>query len=550
MKKTIGTVAAAVGGALLLASCGSTSGASGSKADGWFWDFSKLGAYDAVSPNAQDNVKVGQDEEHGKFLSFDFTGSNSNTRGAYYNFKGGAPADPVYVIEFDASLKAGNNQGSAFAIYSGDQAGADTNNGLSKGWIINMTSGPRGPWTINETKTADIPAAKWCHYKLIVDRNQKLVSTVIIDENGTELTNKAVTAYNGNGAVKGVYMLAGRYQAVLSIDNVNIRAAKDGEGIGELGEEELTSAKFVEPPKALIKPTEEAADYVFDFHAYGDRMGDLTEKAEVTWTFGGIDTSDAAVAIKQEGAKATITVKKGDKSHVGVIKATAKIGEKEVTASTPFVIINAAADPTQIAPAAGYPTDYKDYGDGLVGYQAAPGGQKDMDTVFGWTIYGSNGARTLTLVKDEDGVKSLEFDNHKGGGSTIGVYQWRDQKKKFVVEATFKYDNSVDFGIYGNSTPNDSAAIKYAGIYAGGGMAMIGSSAIMGVNAHVFYKYVMTVDPAAKNYVVEIFDMNGKQIGKSDPVELGATQGRFLCISGGFPTNLAAFKAYTVGGDE
>lgn len=548
MKRTIGTVAAVMGGALMLAGCGSTSGASGGKANGWFWDFSKASAYDMISPNAQENVKIGQDEEHGKFLSFDFTGSTSNTRGAYYNFKGSAPSSPVYVIEFDASLKAGNNQDSGFAIYGTDFGIRDYNGGPEKGWVIYMTSGPRGPWTINGTKTVDIPSAKWCHYKLVVDRNQKLVSTVIIDGDGNELTNKTVTAYDGNGAVKGVYMKAGRYQAVMSIDNVNIRAAEEGEGLGELGEEVLNSARFIDPPAALIKTTDDPVDYVFDFKAYGDRMGDMTDKAEIVWTFGGIDTSDPAVVIKQEGAKATITVKKSDKTHVGVVSATATIGETSQTASTPFVIINAAADPAQIAPAPGYPADYKDFADELVGYKATVGGQKDSDPVLsGWSIYGSNAVRSLTLVKDDDGVKSLQFDNNKGSGSTIGVYQWRDQKKKFVIETTIKYDSSVEFGIWGNSTPNDSSAVKYATVYAGGGMAMVGSDAIMGVNGHVFYKYVITVDPAAKTYDVAIYDMSGAQVGKSGAADLGSTAGRFFCISGGFPTNVASFKAYTVG---
>lgn len=545
MKRTIGTVLAAVSGVVMMAGCASTGGA-GASGDGWVWNFDKSSAYDMISPNAQDNVKIGQDEDHGKFLSFDFTGSTANTRGAYYNFKGGAPADPVYVVEFDASLKAGNNQDSAFAIYSTDYSLRDTNGGLDKGWIINMTSSPKGPWTINNTKTAAIPAAKWCHFKLIVDRNQKLVSTVIMDGD-TELTEKAVTAYNGNGAVKGVYMKAGRYQAVMSIDNLNIRAAKEGEGLGELGEEVLYSAKFEGAPAPIVKVSDTPTDYVFDFKAYGDRMGDMTEKAEIKWTFGGIDTTDPAVTLKQEGSKATITVTKGEKSHVAVITATATIGDKTVSASAPFVILNAAAVPGQLIPAAGYPVNMSDYSDEMVGYQATAKGLKDRDPVLNnWSIYGSNGNRALTLVKDDDGIKSLQFDSNRGGGSTLGVYQWADQKKKFVVEATVKYDNAVEFGIWGVNTPNNTDSVKYATIYASGGMMMAGSAAIMNVNPKVFYKYVMTVDPAAKKYDVEVFDMSGKSVGKAEGADLGASGGRYFCITGGFPTNVASLKAYTV----
>ncbi len=549
MKKVLGTVAAAVSGIVMIAGCASTSGAGG-KTAGFTYDFSKFGQYDAISPNAQENVKVGQDEEHGKFLSFDFTGSTANTRGMYYNFKGSAPADPVYVVEFDASLKAGNNQASEFTIYSSDWASRDNNAGSDKGWIAKMTAEAKSSvWTMNSTKQIDIPGGKWCHFKLIIDRNQKLVSAIV--KNGDEeLTNKTVTAYNGNGAVKGVYMKAGRYTAVFNFDNLVIRSANADETIGELGEEELTSSEFTEAPAAIVKPKEEDAEYTFAFKAVGDRLGDLTEKAAVTWTFAGIDTSDPAVAVKQEGAKASITVKAGAKTHVAVVKASATIGDKTVESSVPFVILNAAGNANQLIPAAGYPASMNDYSSEMVGYQATAKGYKDKDPVLNnWSIYGSNGARSLTLV-EQDGVKSLQFDANRGGGSTLGVYQWTDQKKKFVVEATLKYSSSFEFGIWGVNTPNNTNSVKYASIYAGGGMVMVGSSSIMNVNPNMFYKYVMTVDPAAKTYDVAIYNMSGELVGKSDATELGATAGRFMCITGSFPVNLAALKAYTVADAE
>ncbi|MCR5724232.1 MAG: hypothetical protein K6G80_04005 [Treponema sp.] len=545
MKKVLGVVAAAVSGIVMIAGCASSAGAGGSAA-GFSYDFSKFGQYDAISPNAQENVKVGQDEEHGKFLSFDFTGSTANSRGAYYHFKGSAPADPVYVVEFDASLKSGNNHPSEFTIYGTDWAARDMNGGSDKGWLIKMTAEPKAAvWTVNSTKQVEIPAGKWVHFKLLVDRNQKLVSTVVT-YGGEELTNKTVTGYNGNGAVKGVYMKAGRYQAVFNFDNLVIRAAQSDETIGELGEEELVGSEFTATPAAIVKPAEAPADYVFSFKAVGDRLGDLTAKANVKWNIVGIDTKDPAVTVKTEGANATITVAAGAKTHIAIVKASATIGDKTVESSAPFVILNAAATAGQLIPAPGYPASMNDYDSAMVGYKATATGIKDRDPVLNnWSIYGSNGARALTLV-EQDGIKSLQFDSNRGGGSTLGVYQWTDQKKKFVVEATLKYDSSMEFGIWGVNTPNNTNSVKYASIYAGGGMVMIGSSSIMNVNPKVFYKYVMTVDPAAKTYTVAIYNLKGDLIGKSDATELGATQGRYLCVTGAFPVNVAFLKAYTV----
>ena len=74
-----------------------------------------------------------------------------------------------------------------------------------------------------------------------------------------------------------------------------------------------------------------------------------------------------------------------------------------------FAVIGASGS-TNIAPDAGYPENMSSYDDSLVGYTATSNAINSKDLVLnGWSIYGSNGVRTLTLKKDEDNTKYLQF---------------------------------------------------------------------------------------------------------------------------------------------
>ena len=159
-----------------------------------------------TSTNAQVNLSIKSYALHGKYVDYDFTGdTKTNSRGAhsYFGDTDGFQMPEKYQLEYDMALKAGNNQSGEVGVVT-DQcayASGNENNGLSGGYIFKLTSQPGSEtWTVanavNEPKTVTIPRSTWVHVTL--------------------------TATDG-GNIKGLYLLAGRYQASYQIDNIALK---------------------------------------------------------------------------------------------------------------------------------------------------------------------------------------------------------------------------------------------------------------------------------------------------------------------------------------
>ena len=413
----------------------------------------------ATSLNAQAYLKIAEDSAHGKYLVFDrsviYTGDKSNSRGAYMDFEGAdVSGKDKYVVEFDAAIKPGDNQATYFAVkgtdfqYISNGKNPDINYGAESGYLLNLTNGGSGiNYTMNQTQTVTIPSGEWCHYKLYVDKSKGLVSTTIVGSSTGGIADKVVTAYDGEGNVAGLYMLAGRYNPVMAVDNILVREVDESvDEFGQIVEETLKKAEFASLLDTVISQPAEGAPVhkQISVKAGGSLGGDLTDKVSVAWSVVGLENEDGYVSLTRqpgtgagtEGAKADsadytgttayLNVRNGVSNYYGYVKAVVTYGKDSITIVTPFAVIGAnGSDENQLAPAIGYPVSMNDYPDSLVGYLGTSNGINTRDIVLNnWSIYGSNAARTLKLVKDGDGTKSLEFSANGGGwfhGSGISV---------------------------------------------------------------------------------------------------------------------------------
>ncbi len=174
-----------------------------------------------TSDNAQDKVVLASDEAHGKYIQF--TPERNNSRGAVTDFgvsdklSGG-----IYTVEFDVSLKAGDNQTTEFALTGTDMAYSNNiiNDGIDSGYIFKMSSEVNSTkWSINGADAVDIPA-DWVHVLAAVDPSKKAAS-IVISKDDTIYFNEAV-AINGNGVLKGMYVRGGRYDSVTKVDNIQV----------------------------------------------------------------------------------------------------------------------------------------------------------------------------------------------------------------------------------------------------------------------------------------------------------------------------------------
>lgn len=154
-------------------------------------------AQDASSWSAGDAAAlklVTGDATYGNYISYDFSAISTNSRGAETTFTADTSGKDYYVIEFDAALKAGNNQNTDFAVKTSDFAysGKTINDGAGAGYLFKITTTNSTTWTINDSSanTVELAADAWYHYKLIVDTNLGMTSATITDAEGTPVIDK------------------------------------------------------------------------------------------------------------------------------------------------------------------------------------------------------------------------------------------------------------------------------------------------------------------------------------------------------------------------
>ncbi len=169
-----------------------------------------------TSPNAQTSVTIESDSTHGNYMQF--APGAANSRGAYTEFGVEEKATGIYSVEFDVSLKAGNNQTTEFAL-TGSDCSYSINDGITSGYILKMDATNSTNWSINGSERVDIPA-EWVHVLVVVDTSKKAATVKISDDSKTYF--EGAVEINGTGILKGMYIRGGRYQSITKVDNIKV----------------------------------------------------------------------------------------------------------------------------------------------------------------------------------------------------------------------------------------------------------------------------------------------------------------------------------------
>jgi len=173
-----------------------------------------------TSTNAQDYLKLLNNTLYGNYIQF--APGDQNSRGAYTNFGVISGIESIYTMEFDVSLKAGDNQETNFAISGIDMAYmSGINDGIKSGYILKLAAQANSTsWKVNDSATTvDIPA-DWVHVQVVADTGSG-IATVTITDDSNEYFNQAVEI-NGDGVLKGLYVRGGRYNSVTKVDNIKV----------------------------------------------------------------------------------------------------------------------------------------------------------------------------------------------------------------------------------------------------------------------------------------------------------------------------------------
>jgi beta-xylosidase len=174
-----------------------------------------------TSPNAQSNLSLATDADHGKYVKF--APGALNSRGASSTFNLNEAVTGAYTVEFDCALTPGNDQETDFALIGKDcvYTGNSINNGISSGYILKFAAINSATWTINDGKeTVTLPSGGWVHVTAVISTTTGKVILTIKDNNTTYY--QGTLTINGSGSLNGMYIRAGRYQSITNIDNIKV----------------------------------------------------------------------------------------------------------------------------------------------------------------------------------------------------------------------------------------------------------------------------------------------------------------------------------------
>ena len=186
-----------------------------------------------TSTNAQANLTIESDSDHGNYLSF--APGNANSRVFSSSFSLDEPVSSDYAVEFDFALTAGsgNAQDSVFSIMN-DAALTEFNNYNADknkkdyavtNCIFQLSTTNSTTWTINGSdQNVEIPKGTWVHAKLNIGADDNV--NVVITNGDTELYSGTVAAV-GDTDLKGIHVRSGRYNGITLLDNVKVYTTGD-----------------------------------------------------------------------------------------------------------------------------------------------------------------------------------------------------------------------------------------------------------------------------------------------------------------------------------
>lgn len=504
-----------------------------------------------------------------KYVHFDNNGQ-SGGRTANSDFSVDLSNKTEYVVEFDLAITSPYNYSgtSQFAIRTG--AAPSGNNYVSVDdslFYIEFETGTNEA-VINGVSAAKytFPSGVWCHYKVYADAEKDLATITITNStDSTVLADKIVVPINdGIESITGAIFGIGRGNGVMNLDNIVVRSVTDEDEFGETGEETLSEITLDPGINTRIyQPELDAPVHMpLAVKATGIYGGDLTDKVTITWTTTGIKEEDGYISLtKEEGTgmgtdgdspdgspTAYFNVRNGVSNWFGNITVTVSYLDETLTASTPFAVIGASSAGTNLAPQTGYYEDMSYYADDLVGYKATANSETGQDLVLNnWSIYGSNGARSLELKQDDDSTKYLQFNSNGGGGSTVGVYQLADQAEQYIVDMKVRFTGgSMSFGHYLRTPNNRDPNASWSASYSGGTLTM-GNQSITGLNSTDWFRVVVSADESSGIGWMKVYDNEGGLVGAIDNEPLLGTASdiqKYFCFNGTYPVDLAKFKIY------
>ena len=529
-----------------------------------------------TSANAPGDMSIATDEDNSINKYFKFANTNgSGTRNAYYTFDSDAQTteNGKAVIEFDFYMTntgneninqlvlldsaAGNPKGNA--NYSGNNyIFSFTQPKNSDKLIINNLDGSKETYTTTDWTNK----SGWTHAKAIMDFTEHNVTITLSSHDGETVyfDNKVPMGTTDLKIGKLLICEARKNTVTFGIDNILVRSYDSSldagntyykvtyDVKGEKSEEtvkentsplnipDLTNYGYIFKGWQVNDDTENLIDDLKEYKITADTIDSRIDDFNIEWDIDGFKTvndTDKYCDSYGEFAEHTNTatevlfmLRQCDFNFYGKLNATVTYNGETIEAS---MYVAATGDKSmadnQILPEAGYPSDFDEYPDSLVGYTTLKdtyGGNDIM--VGGWGMSGSDSGDAV-IMKEENN-KFLRINCPTSSKSHMFTNSIDTPQKQIIFEQNIRFNGNGCITLTskqpywtdkeGYTTPVtlefDGTTIKLNGI------AIKNNDIDVTVNKGKWYKIVLSADKTTESCFVKVYDLNGQFVGETDSI--------------------------------
>lgn len=332
-----------------------------------------------------------------------------------------------------------------------------------------------------------------------------------------------------------------------SIDNLSITYS-EAEALDPDYVEEIVSAEITGAEKMTFGPSpDEAYSNPYTVTIVGtdgttlneETISDKVTDFKVVWDIEGFKTTNdtegqycdsyGAFSVNNVGkVSTTFDLRNVPMNFFGKMTATVTYNGT-TTKATKYVVAqgNLTKDASQVLPQAGYPADFKNYSDEILGYGLT--GSSDL-LLGGWYMAGSGG-KSAVLSADGDGTKYIKFAT-EATGSHVMTRVIDSPTTQLIFRNRMRFNDANTVVTLTSKSPTWTSSSGYANpvslSFDGSkltlnGTALVSSETDVMLAKGKWYDVVLSVDKTNESCYVMVYDTNGELLGESGSVAWNET---------------------------
>lgn len=243
----------------------------------------------------------------------------------------------------------------------------------------------------------------------------------------------------------------------------------------------------------------------------------------------------------------------------GKMTATITYNGETFTASK-YVVALGNTTTSNVIPSGGYPSNFSDYPDALLGYKATVssdninGSDLITDNMF---IAGSDASRGAELMKDADGTKYFHITKGTTSKSAVYTHKLSLSNAQVIFNQKVRYNSNGGTILFATNAPiwNGKQSFAATLLQNGTKLTLNGNTLMNGeaeavVNTGVWYDIVISLDPTTSLAWVKVYNQDNSLVGEASGVPFeneGVIPTYYVVSEGNAYTgsiDLAGYRAY------